>query len=120
MKQVKGNIKTLHFYVQGRSKRGGPIWVPKERQWHPGDRSFSTNFLHILPSDFDDTDTLKSNGEKLVEDLSIGDKKKKKYLQNSEYEEGDDGNPNFGRDPKFVAGPNDAFEATDQPFKDPP
>ena len=120
MKHVRGSIRTLHFDVQGRSKKGGQIWVPKEKPWHPGDRSFSTNFLHILSSDFDDTGTLKSNGEKLEKSLTLGDGRKTKFLRKSDYEEEVDGNPNFRRSPRPAVDPNDAEKDKDQQGKSPP
>ena len=84
-------------------------------------KGFSTNFLHILSSDFDDTGTLKSNGEKLEKNLNLNnERKKEEFLQKSEYEEKDDSYPSFRGDSKLVAGPKNAEEGTDQPFKDPP
>ena len=84
-------------------------------------KGFSTNSLHILSSDFDDTGTLKSNGEQLEKNLNLNtERKKEEFLQKPEYEEKDDRYPSFRGDPKLIAGPNNAEEATDQPFKDSP
>ena len=105
--------------MQGRSKKGGHIWVPKEKPWHPGERSFSTNFLHILSSDFDDTGTLKSNGEKLGKSQNLGDEKKEKFLRKSEYEGNIIEHPNFGGSPSHAIDPNDK-EGTDQQEENPP
>ena len=122
MKQVKESLKIirnrpLHTEVQGErkpNKGGRTIWVPREKPRpfkYPSakKKDIPINSLHILSSGFDDTGTLKSNGENLDEGLTLGDEKKKKiYLRNSEYEGEDD------------AGPNDAERAIDQHKESPP
>ena len=134
MRQVKESLKIirnrpLHTEVQGErkpNKGGRTIWVPREKPRpikNPSTKKkdFSTHFLHISSSGFDDSGYLKSKGEKSEEGLTlIGKKKGKVFLQNSEYEGIVDAYPNSRGEPSMDAGPNDPEEATDQHGESPP
>ena len=96
---------------------GYPLKTPKQ----PGSNkeNFSVNFLQIFSSNFDETGCSKRKGENLEETLR-GEKRKRTYLRNSEYEGNIADHPNIGGSPSHAAGPNDAEKATDKQEKDTP
>ena len=130
MKQVKESLRIvrtrpLHTKVQGESKpnkEGGTPWIlgvkPRPSK-HPGNKkkNFSTNFLRVCSSDFDEAGYLKHKKKKLGETLTLIHKRR--YLWNSEYE-GSNDRPNFEDDPSMAASPSDVGKSTDQHEKNLP
>ena len=126
-----GTIRTmaLHSEVRGKdgaSKEGDIPWntlipgmIPKTPMHSDeGKKNSSANFLQISSSVFDETGNPKREGEELEETLTpvIGEKRKRRYLQNSEYE-GRNAYSSLGDLPSLAAGLRGRGEAAGQKEK---
>ena len=138
MKQALVGMRTirtmaLHSEVRGKdgaSKEGDIPWntlilgmLPKTPMHSDeGKKNSSANFLQISSSVFYETGNPKREGEELEETLTpvIGEKRKRRYLRNLEYEGRNADKPSLGDHPSLAADPRGRGDAADQHVMDLP